>query len=44
MKFRQLLCENCKLKVRTLEAIYQRNRRLKIKEVGSPKNKIKKEK
>jgi hypothetical protein len=35
MEIRKLLCNNCKNKVRTAEAIYQKQRRLKIK-VASP--------
>jgi hypothetical protein len=42
MEIRKLLCENCKAKVRTAEAIYQKQRRLRIKAVGSQeKGKVK---
>jgi hypothetical protein len=34
MEIRKLLCENCKAKVRTAEAIYQKQRRLKVKVVS----------
>ena len=42
MKTRQLLCSKCKLKIQTAEAIYQKQRRLRIKAVGSQeKGKVK---
>ena len=34
MEIRKMLCPKCAIKVRTAEAIYQRQRRLKIKEVA----------
>jgi len=38
---RQLLCDICKVKIRKLEATYQKSRRLKIKEKsGQEKRKV----
>jgi hypothetical protein len=34
MKHRYLLCPECLIKIRTAEAMYKRERRLKIKQVG----------
>jgi hypothetical protein len=34
MKHRYLLCPECLIKIRTAEAMYKRERRLKIKEVA----------
>jgi len=41
MKTRNLLCEKCKAKIRTAEAIYQRERRKQLK-VAKQTNKNKK--
>ena len=42
MKHRYLLCPECLIKIRTAEAMYKRERRLRIKQVGSQeKGKVK---